>query len=147
MLKNLSTLFQTVFKKQRENRKRKRNFHSWSKLSAESLTQCYEAFQNQILPNEYPSFYPVNYYSHNSCDSRNRSNWRSQLSPYRSSHFGSHSMSRLFDKYRSRYRCHTKNSTLTELHYFYGALNFFEGDDFQDLFNFLLPKRIVTALF
>ena len=73
---NPITLFQFFFRKLGENEERKRNFSSRLKSRVKSFIQYFRAYQNQTLPEEQPSSYPVNYYSRSGYDSRNRSTSR-----------------------------------------------------------------------
>ena len=65
------TLFQIVSRKQCEDGEGKRNFFCRSKSSLEAFNQYFEAYRNQIHPNQQTSCHPVNYSSSNSYHSGN----------------------------------------------------------------------------
>ena len=82
-------LVSNCFRKQRENGERKQKSFSRLKSTAKSFNQYFEAYKNQIHPNEQPSSYPINYYSRIKYDSRNRLISRYPFSPNRSFRFRS----------------------------------------------------------
>ena len=75
-------------REKRKDKQRKQLCFSRSKSLVEKLIENFRAKQNWNHPNEQPS-YPVNFCSRNSYDSRNRSNSRNRLPPYRYPQFRS----------------------------------------------------------